>query len=135
MDLRVAGLGSFAILVILLGIRLVVSEARVLPCQSCIPEQVGWPWGGQCRLVPWFPQRGRRTIASNCCEVIQYSRMRKDVGVHQTKGQKLLYCHLSTDLHHCCYSAMCTVTWQGLVGVRNRLDAPLSRNCLKNPYC
>lgn len=77
-DLRAAGPGSLAILVIFLVIRWLCGEARVLGVgrsgfafQSCLCKQVGWPLDGQCRSVPQFPQRGIRTIASNCCEVFQ----------------------------------------------------------------
>lgn len=94
MDLRAAGPGSLAILVILLVIRWLFGEARVLRVdrfgfafQSCLCELVGWPWEGQCRSVPRFPQSGISTIASNCCEVIQCSHMRKDVGVHQPSAK------------------------------------------------
>ena len=61
--------------------------------------------------------------------------MRKDVGVHQTKCQKLLYCHLPTVISVTVVTVQYTVTWPRLASDRNLLDAPLRTNCLKNPYC
>lgn len=94
---------SLAILVVLLLVRWVIAEARVLGIgrsgfafQSCLCEQVGWPWDVQCRSVPPFPRRFLRTIDSNCCEEVQCNHDRKGVGVNQTKRQNLLYCHSST---------------------------------------
>lgn len=94
---------SLAILVVLLLVRWVIAEPRVLGIgrsgfafQSCLCERVGWPWDVQCRSVPPFPRRFLRTIDSNCCEEVQCNHDRKGVGVNQTKRQNLLYCHSST---------------------------------------
>lgn len=83
-------------------------------------------WGGP--AMAQFPQSCIRFVVPNCWEVLQCSHVRKDLGVHQTKGQRVLS---TCDVHNCCYSAVHT---RSLGKGLSEWNLPLNRNCLKSPH-